>query len=141
MLLIPHLCSLFPRLFEKGVPGTQQALLVCLAKVFVHWGGRFLVLSLMLLFDSYRTLWMAGETIAFFLRATVFVLLEYFLQYKRGTEDVSRSPRQEKRWMNSSEDQSVNKDTGVDQWQKRRCWTSPEFAQCFLQTILPLEVS
>jgi len=58
---------------------------------------------------------MAGETIAFFLRATVFVLLEYFLQYKRGTEDVSRSPRQEKRWMNSSEDQSVNKDTGVDQ--------------------------
>lgn len=62
MLLIPHLSSLFPGVFERGLPVILQALYVHLEKVFVYWGWGGLVLSPLLLFDSGRTLWMKRET-------------------------------------------------------------------------------
>lgn len=135
MLLIPHLSSLFPGLFERGVPVIQRALYVHLEKVFVYWGRGDLVLSPLLLFVSGRTLWMKRETtfVVFFFRAMVFVPLEKLLQYRREAEYVSGSPRQ-KRWMNSWEDQRVDTDPVVDRWQKR-CWTGP-VCQVFLTDLL-----
>lgn len=100
---------LFQGLFERGGPGIWQASHVLLKKIFVPWGGRFLVLSSLLLFDSDGTLWMKR-----------FFLLQSnggkasAIQERDRRRCIKKSQRGEE--MNSWEDQRVDRDPVADQW-------------------------